>query len=134
MKVLLVYRNLSSSVKNGLYCLSNRFQVFSLQVSKNLLKTVMRLLVRTPKVDLIFVWFAGYQAVLSVLFAKLFQKKMVVVAGGYDTANEPAIGYGAFRTWYRAAMSTFVFKKADLDMFRRQTKVPQDNVNGEDQK
>jgi len=114
MKILFVYRHLSSFVKNDLCCLSNRFPVFSLHVSKNLMKTGIRFLVKTPKVDIIFVWLAGYQAVLSVLFAKLFRKKIVVVAGGYDAADEPEIGYGAFRTWYRAAMAIFVFKKADL--------------------
>jgi glycosyltransferase involved in cell wall biosynthesis len=111
--VLFAHRGLVSFVKNDYDILSRHFLVHPVKVSKNLLKSTIDFIRFTPTCDIVFVWFAGYQALLSVLFAKLFRKKIVVVAGGYDAAYVPEIHYGAFVFWYRAAVAYFVFKKSD---------------------
>lgn len=59
--------------------------------------------------DLVFGWFASWHTLLPVQFAKLAGKPAVLVVGGYDVANMPAIGYGhqrgGLKKWFsRRAM------------------------------
>ena len=44
--------------------------------------------------DLVFGWFASWHTFLPLLFARLLGKPSILVIGGYDLANLPAIGYG----------------------------------------
>jgi glycosyltransferase involved in cell wall biosynthesis len=44
--------------------------------------------------DLVFGWFASWHTFLPVQLAKQLGKPCVLVCGGYDVANMPAIGYG----------------------------------------
>ncbi|MDI6739197.1 MAG: glycosyltransferase [Candidatus Edwardsbacteria bacterium] len=46
------------------------------------------------KTDLAYVWFSGAHAFWAVVIAKMLCKKTVIVAGGYDVAHLPEIGYG----------------------------------------
>jgi glycosyltransferase involved in cell wall biosynthesis len=101
-------------VKSDFEALRRHFTVYPVQVSKNLVRGMVDFVRFTPSSDVVFVWFAGFQALLSVLFAKFFRRKMVVVAGGYDAAYVPEINYGAFMYWYRAAVAYFVFKNSDV--------------------
>lgn len=59
---------------------------------------VLRLFKGTLWADLTFSWFADLDAFLAVLFSMVLRKKSVVVAGGYDVAGEPDIGYGVMRS------------------------------------
>jgi glycosyltransferase involved in cell wall biosynthesis len=111
--VLFVYRRMVPFVKSDFEALKRHFPVFTLHVTRNIAKDSIDFALSTAKSDVIFVWFAGFQALLSVLFGKLFRKRVVVVAGGYDAAYVPEIGYGAFTCWYRAAVAYFVLKHAD---------------------
>jgi len=64
--------------------------------------------------DTVFGWFASYRMILPTLFAKILNKKIVVVAGGYDVVNAPEIDYGAFARTPDKWISRFVFKHADV--------------------
>ena len=44
--------------------------------------------------DLVFGWFAGWHTALPVALAWLLRKPSVIVIGGVDVADLPAIGYG----------------------------------------
>jgi len=112
--VLFVYRQFSSFVKMDFEILKKNYTLHSIRVTKNVPKVIVDFLVYTPNSDVIFVWFAGAQALLSVLFAKIFRKKVIVVAGGYDAAYLPEISYGAFTCWWRRLMAKCIFKNADL--------------------
>ncbi|MEZ5146369.1 MAG: glycosyltransferase family 4 protein [Bacteroidales bacterium] len=46
------------------------------------------------KVDIVYVWFADYHAVIPTILGRMFGKKVVTVIGGYDAANEPDLNYG----------------------------------------
>lgn len=48
--------------------------------------------------DLIFCWFASVRFLPIVALARVLGRKVVVIAGGYDVANQPAIGYGNMRS------------------------------------
>lgn len=44
--------------------------------------------------DIIYCWFASIHSFLPALLAKLTNKKLIIVSGGYDTANISDINYG----------------------------------------
>ncbi len=44
--------------------------------------------------DVVFCWFASAHSLLPALVGRLLGRPVVVVVGGYDTANMPRIGYG----------------------------------------
>lgn len=114
LNIVFVYRYLSTFVKGDLQALGDEFNVFPVKVSKTLISGIVSLARFTPKCDLVFVWFAGFQAVIAAIFARLAGKKLIVVAGGYEVAYVPEFKYGAYFSWYRALMATFVFKNADV--------------------
>ena len=112
--ILFVYRNFSTFVRKDYDILKKKYKVIPLHATKNLFKLMLKLVWKIRKVDLVFIWFAGWHAFLAVLFAKIFRKKSVVVAGGYDAAYVPEINYGVFCSWWRGRLAKFVYKNADL--------------------
>lgn len=65
---------------------------------------------RAKGYDLYFSWWGT--SLHTVSFAKLFNGRSVIVAGGVDAAEVPEIGYGAFTTWKKHLVK-FVFQTAD---------------------
>jgi len=54
------------------------------------------------KSDAVYIWFGDIWALIGVFLAKLLNKKSIIVAGGYDVANEPSIDYGIMvKKWMR---------------------------------
>ena len=65
---------------------------------RRLLPALLRRLV-TRRPALLYVWFADpYDTPWALLLARAFGVRSVVVAGGYDVASIPALGYGALQT------------------------------------
>ncbi len=67
---------------------------------------------RVKRADVVMSWFASWHALVPALCAKLQRKPFVVVVGGYDTANLPAIGYGHQRGGPRAMVAWMVMTLA----------------------
>jgi glycosyltransferase involved in cell wall biosynthesis len=63
--------------------------------------------------DLAFTWFAGIHAELTVKLARILQKKVMLVVGGYEVAKIPEIGYGAQLDPAKAKSIGFVLRKVD---------------------
>ncbi|MDO8998951.1 MAG: glycosyltransferase [Bacteroidota bacterium] len=63
---------------------------------------------------LIVCQFAGHYSFLPILFAKLFFKKSVIIAGGTDCVSFPSIAYGNFSNKLMRFTTTFSFKNCDL--------------------
>lgn len=113
--ILFPYRRpLSTFVKGDMELLKRHFAVYPVCISMNVVRLVYDLVRTVMKTDIIYVWFAGFQAFVSVFLAKIFGKKLVIVAGGYDAAYVPEINYGVFTCWWRTMMAIFVYKNADL--------------------
>jgi len=70
--------------------------------------------------------FAGHYSFLPIVFAKLFFKRSVVVAGGTDCVAFPSISYGNFNTAAMRFTTTFSFKNCDLILPVHQTLVEYD--------
>jgi len=64
---------------------------------KGTLTTLLNMVNGILWADITFSWFADFHAFLAVLLSIIFMKKSIVVAGGYDVANEPSINYGLMR-------------------------------------
>lgn len=109
--ILFVYRAMNTFIEKDIKILRKNYWVIVFR-STNVLKDAIKLLLDVCRSDLVFVWFAGTHAFLPVLFSKIFGKKSIVIAGGYDTAKVPEIDYGVFSSW-RGVFSKFVYKHAD---------------------
>jgi glycosyltransferase involved in cell wall biosynthesis len=64
--------------------------------------------------DFILCWFGCRQAAFAVLLAKLFHKKVAVIAGGQDVAYEPEIGYGYMLKRSHRIFIKFAFNHCDV--------------------
>jgi glycosyltransferase involved in cell wall biosynthesis len=62
--------------------------------------------------DLVFGWFASWHTFLPLQFAKMLGKPSVLVIGGYDVANMPAIGYGHQRGGLKKRVSRSTIRAA----------------------
>jgi len=107
-----------SFVKRDYEILEKHFGVDVVQPPKkrNLswLKYILALARDVFQSDLSFCWFAGWHSVFAVFFAKLFGKKSIVVAGGFDVADVSKINYGAFTNFKERLPSRYVLKNSDL--------------------
>ena len=107
MRVLVVYyRHKSTFIQRDIDILSKYFEVDELSV--NMTKDVLNLSKKIRKSDVVYIWFAGKHAGVSVLLAKIFGKKSVVVVGGYDAAKVPEISYGL---WNKGTILDKFFSK-----------------------
>jgi len=75
---------------NNVKTTNNIFILFSL------IKEFFYLLFNTWRFKLVFIWFADYHSFLPVLFAKIFGKRSVICAGGYECTYIPEINMGVF--------------------------------------
>ena len=64
--------------------------------------------------DVVFIWFMGRHAVLPLVLSRIFKKKVILVAGGWDVANCPEIGYGLMRPGLKAVLAKWLFKIPDV--------------------
>ncbi len=120
--LLLVYTHYRTFVKKDNAILKKYFQVtrYHYQTHKKLIpflgafiKQLIYLVGHIKKFDLVYCWFADYHGFLPVVLAKIFNKKSVVVAGGYDTAAIPYIRYGIFmKKNLRAWMASYIYRSA----------------------
>ncbi|MDQ3248322.1 MAG: glycosyltransferase family 4 protein [Chloroflexota bacterium] len=63
--------------------------------------------------DMIVAWFGSYHAFFAFLPALLLRRKRVIIASGYDVANEPTLNYGGLRSGMRRWMGLQAFRWAD---------------------
>jgi len=63
--------------------------------------------------DVAFVWFGDVWALTAVLLGKLLGNKTLIVAGGYDVANEPSIDYGMLARRFMRFVPVIAFRNCD---------------------
>ncbi len=104
-KILFCHTGLSSFVNCDLEILSNEYEVISYHYKlrttsmmkiANLFSSFFFALKWIWKIDVVYVWFAGYHGFFPIFFAKLFKKKSIIIVGGYDASYVPSISYGVF--------------------------------------
>ncbi|MBI5806580.1 glycosyltransferase family 4 protein [candidate division TA06 bacterium] len=112
MKICFVHPKMMSFVKKDHDILSDFHQ--TVNVESNSFLPSVSLFKAVLNCDLVFCWFGKMQAFWAVLFARMLNKKSIVVAGGDDVANEPAIGYGLYAKCWKRWCPDYVFKHCDL--------------------
>jgi len=111
IKILLIYDEMRSFIKKDLEILQKHFIVKPLKYTGK--KDIIKILFGVLTTDVNFSWFVLGYATTAVLFSKIFMKKSVVVAGGWDVVNMPEIGYGAMRGPKRVRKTKFALTYAD---------------------
>ena len=64
--------------------------------------------------DAIVCWFASWHGILPLLFAKFFEKKFILIAGGYDTAKISEAQYGNQLRWLSRVITNWIIRNADI--------------------
>ncbi len=106
-KKILFIKNLYQNPKfitNDLEILSKEYSVklLNFKSRKNaliifsLMYQFIYLLFNIWRYDLVYIWFADYLSFYPVLFSKVFSKKSIICAGGYEATYIPEINMGVF--------------------------------------
>ena len=112
MKICFICYPPSTFVKQDFEILSRHFQVEAVPYKSA--RDIMHMIGPIRRSDLVFSWFASGHSFAAVMLAKIFRKRSVVVAGGYDVAFEPKINYGQYTLGRHKRMyADFVLNRAD---------------------
>jgi glycosyltransferase involved in cell wall biosynthesis len=116
MKILVLYRKRFTFVKLDLDILETEHEVRELNVDYRINKapnTINEYIQGVKWADIILSWFGGHHALIPFLLAKKYNRPCLIVASGYDVANEPEINYGHMRPGVRRPIGKKVFHLAD---------------------
>jgi len=112
IKVLFIYITaLSSFIRQDLEILNSQFEV--IPVKCGCLSDLLKILKYMISVDLCYIWFGSITSAFTIFFAKLLNKKTILIAGGMDVANEPKINYGAINRIIYKNFVVYSFNNAD---------------------
>ncbi len=113
MKIAFIYYHFSSFVRQDFEILSRHFQIERVGYKNPL--DALRIAESIWRSDASFSWFASGHSFLAVLLSKMMRKKSIVIAGGYDVAFAPEIGYGQYTLgWHKRKYADFALKNSDL--------------------
>jgi glycosyltransferase involved in cell wall biosynthesis len=123
-KVLLIYQNYSTFVKEDFEILSSSFDVtkYYFKSSKNpfiflfeFVKLFCYSIFQIPRHNIVYSWFADYHSFIPTLFGRIFLKRTVVIVGGYDAVSIPSIEFGVFyKNNFRTFCTRFTLGYADF--------------------
>jgi glycosyltransferase involved in cell wall biosynthesis len=110
--ILIFYTFRSTFVKKDIDILSENFHVIEhnfyvkrkSETPVKLLSQLVFLILNIYKSELLICQFAGYHSFLPSLFAKLFNKPCIIIAGGTESHCFPGIGYG---NWQKGLLKFF---------------------------
>lgn len=120
-KCLVLYKQKRSFVQDDISILSSLMQVdeYKLNTGKGIAfilsqcKAILFFLAKGWRYDVYYIWFCDYHAFTSIVFALLFNKKSVIVVGGFDAVSIPSISYGLFyQSNIRAKLAKWAYKHA----------------------
>lgn len=96
--------------KRDFEILKNNFFAQEIRIYKNFFYKTFSAIREIKNTDIVFCWFA-YRAILpSLLIAKIFRKKIILVVGGWDCANVPELDYGSMRKGLRNSTTRIITK------------------------
>ena len=111
-RILFLHENDSSFVRTDREILGQQFDVLDVDCSAG---STLRQVFRSLRgADLSYSWFGLGYAARAVLVGKLLRRPSVVVAGGWDVASMPEIGYGAVRSRRGRVRARLVLRRADV--------------------
>jgi glycosyltransferase involved in cell wall biosynthesis len=102
----------ASFIQTDVELLSERYEVrlIACRSPLGLIRTIRGALSATC----VYCWFGSFWFLPVIVLARLLRKPVVIVCGGYDVANLPAIGYGNMRKGLSRWLGKLVFKAATV--------------------
>lgn len=110
LSVLFLHQSWKSFERQDYEILKRNFPTEEILVYRDFLFKLPSILHKLKKVDVVFCWFAYRTAFLTLVLAKLLRKKIILVMGGWDCANEPEINYGAMMRGWRNIFTRIITK------------------------
>jgi glycosyltransferase involved in cell wall biosynthesis len=116
--VLYICHSNTSFTKIDTLILSKKFNVllfeFHIKAAYSIpwlwIKQKIFLLKHIQKSSLVFCMFAGYHSLIPVIFARMFNKPCIIVAGGIDAVSFPSVNYGNFNKFLLSKFTAWSFK------------------------
>jgi len=107
LKVTFVYSVLTSFVEKDLKILKN-MNVYVNKIKSapqkdpfnfliNRFKELFKAILYIPKSQVVICWFSDYHGFIPLLLSRLFNKKFIVIVGGYDAIAYKELNYGVFQ-------------------------------------
>mgnify|MGYP006414325011 FL=1 len=60
----------------------------------------------------IIIWFASIHAIPVIILNYIFNRRLIIIAGGFDVANEPKSAYGSMRGKSRTVLGKWILSRA----------------------
>ncbi|MBT4752207.1 MAG: glycosyltransferase family 4 protein [Candidatus Marinimicrobia bacterium] len=60
----------------------------------------------------IIIWFASIHAIPVIILNYIFNRRLIIIAGGFDVANEPKSSYGSMRGKSRTVLGKWILSRA----------------------
>lgn len=95
-KILFVVNDHGSFIDTDFSILQKHFDVQKLELFHRPFLTTFRNFKSLSKTDMIFIWFGSLDFLPLLIIAKLLNKKVFIVTGGFDVAKAELIQHGAF--------------------------------------
>lgn len=118
-RILFVYSTLPSFVRKDLEILERHFTVKKMKIMTYRVTkkgsdplVFLRLLKGVLWADVVYSWFARWNAFFIVLFCMFLHKKCIIVVGGYEVAYVPQMNYGSMLKRRSAYIVKFIFRFA----------------------
>lgn len=120
LKIIYIYPKKASFITTDLNILSQKYNVIEntgnwdegYKIPFLFVKQLFFLLKKVKKTECFVVSFGGYWALLPVIIAKLFKKKVFIILHGTDCADFKEINYGNLRKPYLKAILGVSYKLA----------------------
>jgi glycosyltransferase involved in cell wall biosynthesis len=111
VKLLFTSTHRATFIEDDLILLGKHFDVEYLQTAGPV--SVGQIAAAVRRNDVTFTWFASVYAAAVVWCARRWKKRSIVAVGGVDVANHPEIGYGIWRSPWKARLVRYALRLAD---------------------
>ncbi len=111
-KVLFLHNGLETFVKIDFELLSEFADVTDFYVKKKFPMGFLSYIVGIRSCDIVFCWFASWNAFWAIIISRIFRKRSVLIIGGYDLANIPEANYGHQRNLINKWISRLTIRLA----------------------
>lgn len=112
-KVLLVAHNLDDFVGQDLEILKRHYDVRIVADHSDKIKSSIQMISGVKWCDVCFIWFAASYAAIATTLCKVFGRKSLIIAGGYDIVHMPEIDYGLLCNRKTAVYPKTAIRNAD---------------------
>jgi glycosyltransferase involved in cell wall biosynthesis len=112
-KIYFIHQGLFSFVKRDLKIIGTKYEVREVNNFKSTISKIPHNLFGTLWCDMVFCWFGSPRFIAPIVLARVFRRKVIIVAGGYDVVKLPEIDYGNMAGGLRSWLQRELFKMAD---------------------